>query len=133
MKLQKRPGLMRTWRQMKAESLLLMKRKHPNKLQDKRATVVQREAEHLHQVIRFLIDNVNDAIDNEESINNIKDCCGNRKISAHQVECWYKNYYCQSKDYNKLMTKIIEKKKFQKNNQQSSLLQLQHDLFSELK
>ena len=56
--------------------------------------MVQREAEHLHQVIRFLIDNVNDAIDNEESINNIKDCCGNRKISAHQVECWYKNYYC---------------------------------------
>ena len=34
------------------------------------------------------------------------------------------NYYCWSKNYDKLMTNIIEKKEFRKNNQQLSLLQL---------
>ena len=56
---------MRTCMKIKAESLLLMKKKHPKKLMDERATVVQRDAEHLHQVIKFFIDKVNDAIDNE--------------------------------------------------------------------
>ena len=62
-----------------------MKKKHPKKLVDERATVVQRDAEHLHQVIRFFIDKTNDSIDNEEIIKNVKDYCGDRKMSAHQV------------------------------------------------
>ena len=35
---------MRNQRQMKSESLLLMKMKHPEKLVDKRANMVQRDA-----------------------------------------------------------------------------------------
>ena len=92
---------------MNAESVFLMKRKYPKNLMEERATVVQREAEHLHQVIRFFIDKVNDDIDNEESINNIKYCCGDRNISVHQVEYWYKNYYCWSKNYDKIITNIV--------------------------
>ena len=50
--------------------------------------MVQRDAENLHQVIRFFIDKANDSIDNEENNNNVKDYCGDRKMSAHQVEYW---------------------------------------------
>ena len=82
---------MRTCRNMKVEYLLLMKRKHPKKPMGKKATVVQRDAELLHQVIRFLIDKMNYAIDNEESIKNIKDYCGDRKMSVHQVLYWSNN------------------------------------------
>ena len=61
---------------------------------DEREPVVQRDVEHLHQVIWFLIDKVIDDIDNEEIINNFKDYCGDRNMSAHQVYYWFKNYYC---------------------------------------
>ena len=80
--------------------------------------MVHRDAEHLHQLIRLFIDKVNGAIDNEERINNVKYYCVDRKMSEHQVEYWLKNYHWWSKYYYKLMTKIIEKKKFRKNNQQ---------------
>ena len=75
---------------------------------------------------KVFIDKVNDAIDNEESINNVEYYCGDRNISAYQVEYWYKKYYCCLKYYYKLMTDIIEKKRFQKYNQQFPLLQLEH-------
>ena len=33
-------------------------------------------------------------------------------MSSYQVEYWSKKYYFWSKDYNKLLKKIIEKRKF---------------------
>ena len=50
--------------------------------------MVKRDTENLHQAIRFFIDKLNVAIDDEESINNVIDYCGDRKMSAHQVEYW---------------------------------------------
>ena len=76
---------------------------------------------------------MNNAIDNKERTNNVEDYFGDRKMIAYQVEYWSNNYYCWSKDYENLMTNIIKKKKFRKNNQQSPLLQLEHTLFSKLK
>ena len=55
--------------------------------------MVQRDGEHLHQVIRFFIDKINDTVDNNESINNVKNHCSDNNISAHQVEYWSKDYY----------------------------------------
>ena len=72
-------------------------------------------SEHSHQVIRFFkTDKVNDAIYNEESIKNVKDYCGDRNMSAQKFGYWSKKYCCWSKDYGKLTTNIIEKKKDQK-------------------
>ena len=48
---------------------MLKKRTHPKNLINERVPVVHRDARHLYQVISFFIEKVNDAIDNEESIN----------------------------------------------------------------
>ena len=110
-----------------------MNRNNPKKLMEGKANVVQRDASHLHQVICFFIDKVDDDIDKQESINNVKYYCGDRKMNVNQVGYWCNNYYFWSKDYKKLMTNITEKNDSRKNNQQSPLLKLQHELFSKLK
>ena len=57
---------------------------------------------------------MNDDIDNEEIIKNVKYYCGDSKMSAHKVEYWSKNYYLSLKHYNKIRIKSLKRRSFEK-------------------